>query len=96
MDLLFPIGVTILLILFLATNFELVATMVSYVLMICLIAVVLGAIGYGLYDSLGPEVSVLLAVVGAGILGIMKVGYSIAGFIKGFVEGYRADPVNKA
>jgi hypothetical protein len=96
MNLLFPIGVAILLILFLVTHFEQVITLVSYLLMICLIVAVAGAIGYGLYNSLGPATAVLLAVVGAGLLAMTKVGYSIAGFIKGFIQGYRSHPEKQA
>jgi hypothetical protein len=96
MNLLFPIIVAILLILFLVTHFEQVITIVSYLLMICLIAAVAVAIGYGLYNSLGPATSVLLAVVGAGLLAMTKVGYSIAGFIRGFVQGYRSGPEKRA
>jgi hypothetical protein len=96
MDLFFPITIAILLMLFLATNFDWVATVLSYILMICLIAVVIGAIAYGMYDKLGPEAATLLGIVVVGVLGIMKIGYSVTGFIKGFVDGYRAGPVRKA
>ena len=96
MDLLFPAAVAILLILFLITNFGLVAMLVNYALILCLIAVVAGAIAYGVYTALGPEISTLLAMVAVILLGLTRVGTSISGFIKGFVEGYRADPAKKA
>ena len=96
MDFLFPIGLAILLILFLVTNFELVATLVSYLLMIGLISIAAGAIGYGLYSALGAEISILLGIVAVGVLAMTKVGYSFAAFLKGFAEGYRADPARKA
>lgn len=96
MDLFFPIAIAILLILFLVTNFEWVATVLSYILMIGLVTLVAGAIGYGLYNKLGPELSILLSLVVVGVLGMTRIGYSVAGFIKGFVAGYRAGPAKKA
>jgi hypothetical protein len=96
MDLFFPIAVAILLLLFLVTNFEWIATVLSYIVIISLILLVMAAIGYGLYDKLGAEASILLGIVAVGVLGMTKIGYSIAGFIKGFIEGYRAGPARKA
>jgi hypothetical protein len=96
MDLFFPIAVALLLLLFLVTNFEWVATVLSYILMISLILLVMVAIGYGLYDKLGAEASILFGIVAVVVLGMTKIGYSISGFIKGFIEGYRAGPARKA
>ena len=96
MDWFFPIVLAILLILFLMTNFELVATVLSYVLMFGLVALVVIAIGYGLYDRLGPEVSVLLAVTAVGVLFLTRIGYALAAFLNGFIEGYRTGPARKA
>jgi hypothetical protein len=96
MDLFFPIILAILLILFLITHFEWVATVLSYLLMIGLIALVAMAIGYGVYDMLGAEASIVLGVVALGVVGMTRIGYAVAGFIKGFIEGYRSGPVRKA
>lgn len=82
MDLIFPIAVAILLVLFLATNFEWVATALNYVLMVGLVIVVAGAIGYGIYDILGPEISMLIAIFAVGWLIVTRVGHAIAGLIK--------------
>ena len=96
MDLFFPVGIAVLLALFLATNFDLVSTVVGYLLMICLVVVVGGAIGYGIYTALGAEAVILLGIVAAGLLLVTRAGDSLAGFIRGFAEGYRAGPANKA
>lgn len=96
MNLLFPAGLAILLILLLVTNFDLVSTVVAYLLMICLIVIVGGAIGYGLYQALGPRMTALLGLVAAGIWLATRAGYSLDGFIRGFVAGYRAGPGKKA
>ena len=95
MDLIFPLAIGLLLILFLATNFEWVATVLSYVLMIGLVILVISAISYGLYDKLGPEISILLGIVALGVLTLTRFSYAIAGFIKGFGEGYRSGPAEK-
>ncbi|MCC6302569.1 MAG: hypothetical protein IT489_07190 [Gammaproteobacteria bacterium] len=96
MNLLFPAGLAILLILFLVTNFDLVSTVVGYLLMICLIVIVGGAIGYGLYQALGPQIAILLGLVAAGVWLATKAGYSLDGFLRGFVAGYRTGPGGKA
>lgn len=96
MDFLFPVAVALLLILFVITNFELVATLVNYALIVCLIAVVGGAITYGVYHALGPQISILLGAIAVVLLALTRVGSSISGFIKGFIEGYRTGSAKKA
>jgi len=96
MDLFFPIVLTLLLILFLMMNFEWVATVLSYVLMIGLIALVAVAIGYGIYEKLGPEVAILLGFIVAGVLCLTRIGYALAAFLRGFIEGYRTGSAGKA
>ena len=96
MDLFFPVGIALLLVLFLVTNFDLVSTVFSYLLMICLVAIVGGAIGYGIYTALGAEAAILLGLVAAGLILVTKARDALAGFNRGFAEGYRAGPTNKA
>ncbi|MCC6208212.1 MAG: hypothetical protein IT488_08670 [Gammaproteobacteria bacterium] len=92
MEYLFPISLAALLILFLATNFDLVATIVGYMLMVCLIAIVVGAIGYGLYEALGLDSMIVFGIVVMSAWVVTRLGYSQGGS----AEGYRAGPGEKA
>jgi len=96
MEYFFPVLLAVLLILFLVTNFDLVSTVVGYLLTLAMIAAVIGAIAYGLYEALGPRSVIFLVVVALAIWVVTRASDSVSGFIKGFAAGYRAGPGEKA
>ncbi|MBK9130990.1 MAG: hypothetical protein IPM20_05025 [Gammaproteobacteria bacterium] len=96
MEYFFPVLLAVLLILFLVTNFDLVSTVVGYLLMVGMITAVVGAIAYGLYEALGSRSAIFLVLVALGIWAVTRARDSVNGFIKGFATGYRAGPGEKA
>lgn len=95
MDYFFPVLLAVLLILFLVTNFDLVSTIVGYLLMVSMVTAVVAAIAYGLHEALG-SIAMLLVLVALGVWVVTRASDSVSGFIKGFATGYRAGPGEKA